>query len=66
MTRDFSDADMELFHELWAGTLFDIIHKVTTERPNWDEDEQNALIYMAIEALAEEWGVIEGDEDDAA
>jgi hypothetical protein len=63
MTREFNDADTKLLNELWAGTLFDIIHKVTTARPDWDDDEKNALIYMVIEILAERYGIIQGDEE---
>jgi hypothetical protein len=63
--REFTEADDKLFNELWAGTLFDIIHKVMTARPDWDKADQNALIYMVIETLAEEYGVIESDKDDA-
>jgi hypothetical protein len=62
--REFSEADTELFNELWAGTLFDIINQVMTKRPDWDKDEQNALVYMIIKQLAERYGVIESDEDD--
>lgn len=64
MTREFTEADTQLFSELWAGMLFDIIHKVKTERPDWSDDEQNALIYMTIKMLAERYGIIDGDEDD--
>ena len=62
--RELTTADTKLFHELWAGTLFDIIHKVMTKRPKWDKDDQNAMVYMVIEQLAIRYGVIEGDEDD--
>jgi hypothetical protein len=56
--------DEQLFNELWAGTLFDIIHKVVTARPDWDDGEHIALIYRVIEKLAEEYGVIDIKEDD--
>jgi hypothetical protein len=62
--REFSEADTDLLNELWAGALFDIIQKVSTERPDWNESEQNALVYMVIEVLAERYGIIESDEDD--
>jgi hypothetical protein len=64
LSREFTEADTELFNKLWAGTLFNIIHKVMISRPDWDKDEQTALIYMVIEMLAQRWGVIESDEDD--
>ena len=61
--RRFTAADEELFHELWAGTLFDITHAVLTKRPEWGEREQTALVFMVIEELARRYGVIEDDEE---
>jgi hypothetical protein len=61
--RRFDAADTELFHELWAGTLFDLIHAVDTQRPEWGEREQAALVFMVIEELARRYGIIEGDEE---
>jgi hypothetical protein len=61
--RRFTAADMELFHELWAGTLFDLIHAVGKKRPEWGGDEQAALVFMVIEELARRYGIIEGDEE---
>ena len=55
-------ADTKLFNELWAGTLFDLIHAVDTKCPEWEEDEQSALVYMVIDELARRYGVI-GDGD---
>jgi hypothetical protein len=50
--RKLTAADLELFHELWAGTLFDLIHAVGEKRPEWDGDEQATLVAMVIEELA--------------
>lgn len=61
--RRFTAADVELFHELWAGTLFDLIHAVDKKRPEWRGDEQAALVFMVIEELARRYGIIEGDEE---
>lgn len=63
MTREFSDADEELFHKLWAGALFDIISSVFEKCKDWEKDDQNAMIYMVIEQLAERYGIVESDED---
>ena len=60
--RELTDADVQLMYEIWAGVLFDIIHKVMTERPDWNKDEQGALVYSVIATLAERYGII--DEDD--
>ena len=64
MTREFSNADSELYHELWAGALFDIINSVFEKCADWEKEDQNAMVYMIIETLAERYGVIEGDEGD--
>jgi hypothetical protein len=63
--RRFTAADVELFHELWAGMLFDLIHAVDTKRPEWEEREQAALVFMVIEELARRYGIIEDDEERA-
>jgi hypothetical protein len=60
--RRFTAADTELFHELWAGTLFDLIHAVGGKRPGWEGDDQSALVYMVIEELARRYGIVEDDE----
>jgi hypothetical protein len=63
--RKFTAADTELFHELWAGALFDLIHAVGKKRPEWGGDEQAALVFMVIEELARRYGIIEGAEERA-
>ena len=62
--RKFTAADERVFHELWAGALFDLIHAVEEKRPGWDGDEQGALIVMVIEELARRYGIV-GDDGDA-
>jgi hypothetical protein len=61
--RKFTAADTELFHELWAGALFDLIHAVDTKRPEWGEGEQADLVFMVIEELARRYGIIEDGEE---
>jgi hypothetical protein len=63
MMRRFTAAEEKLFHELWAGALFDLLHAVDTQRPEWEDDEQAALVAMVIEGLARRYGVIEDDEE---
>ena len=58
MTREFSDADLELYHELWAGALFDIINSVFEKCADWEKEDQNAMVYMIIETLAERYGLL--------
>jgi hypothetical protein len=59
--RKFTAADVEVFHELWAGTLFDLIHAVDERRPDWEDGDRAALTVMVIEELARRYGII-GDE----
>jgi hypothetical protein len=59
MTREFSDADADVFNELWAGALFDIILSVFDKCKDWEKDDQSAMIYMIIEQLAERYGIVE-------
>jgi hypothetical protein len=61
--RRFTAADTKLFNELWAGTLFDLIHAIDMERPEWEGHEQAALVVMVIEELARRYGIIEDDEE---
>lgn len=56
--RRFTAADTKLFNELWAGTLFDLIHTVDKKRPRWEGDDQSALVYMVIEELARRYGIV--------
>lgn len=64
--RRFTAADTKLFNELWAGTLFDLIHTVDKRRPKWEGADQCALIYMVIEELARRYGIIADDEESGA
>jgi hypothetical protein len=59
--RKFTAADVELFHELWAGMLFDLIHAVDTKRPDWEDGDRAALTVMVIEELARRYGIIAED-----
>jgi hypothetical protein len=59
MSRELSEADLELFEELSAGALFDIINSVLNRRPGWEEEDRKTMICMIIRALAERYGVIE-------
>jgi hypothetical protein len=60
--RKLTAADEELFRELWAGALFDLIHAVEKKRPGWDGDERGGLIVMVIEELARRYGIVAEDE----
>ena len=61
MTRAFSGADADLFNELWAGALFDIISSVLDRCEDWEKDDQDAMICMIVRRLAERYGLIEGE-----
>ena len=60
--REFGAADTKLFHELWAGTLFDLVHAVDEQRPEWAGDDRSALVYMVIEELARRYGIVEDEQ----
>jgi hypothetical protein len=61
------DAEMhEYFNQAWAGAYFDIMAGVLGRFPDWAKDDQEAMVYMIVEQLADRVGLIELDEDEEA
>lgn len=59
--REFSEEDATLFNELWAGALFDIIAAVLKRCSDWEGPDQEAMIAMIIQQLAEHYGLVEAE-----